>query len=127
KGDPWDRPSPSHGFAVGLHGFDWMRDLLALGDEGAAEALRLTLGWRAVFGRWNAFSWSPAVLERRVFHLACGAKTVCAKASDMEVAAITLDLARQARHLASVAEGPVRAAERACAAALAGAALSGEA
>lgn len=126
-GDPWDRPSPSHGFAVGLHGFDWMRDLLALGDEGAAEALRLTLGWREVFGRWNAFSWSPAVLERRVFELACGAKTICARASDMEATAITLDLARQARHLAGVAEGPVRAAERACAAALAGTALSGEA
>jgi len=127
KSDPWDRPSPSHGFAVGLHGFDWMRDLLVLGDEGAAEALRLTLGWRQVFGRWNAFSWSPPVLERRVFHLACGAKTICATASDMEAAAITLDLARQARHLASVAEGPVRAAERACAAALAGAVLGGEA
>jgi uncharacterized heparinase superfamily protein len=127
RGDPWDRASPSHGFAVGLHGFDWMRDLLALGDEGAAEALRLTLGWREVFGRWNAFSWSSAILERRVFELACGAKTICARASDMEAAAITLDLARQARHLAGVAEGPVRAAERACVAALAGTALSGEA
>lgn len=126
-GDPWDRPSPSHGFAVGLHGFDWMRDLLALGDEGATEALRLTLDWRAVFGRWNAFSWSPEVLERRVLHLACGARTICAKASDMEAALIALDLARQARHLISLVDGPVRAAERAAAAALAGTALSGEA
>lgn len=126
-GDPWDRPSPSHGFAVGLHGFDWMRDLLSLGEPGIAEALRLTLDWRAIFGRWNSFAWSPDVLERRTFHLACGAKAICGKASDMEAAAITLDLARQARHLIGVRDGPARAAERACAAALAGAALAGEA
>lgn len=126
-GDPWDRPSPSHGFAVGLHGFDWMRDLLALGEDGAAEALRLTLDWRGVFGRWNAFSWSPEVLERRVLHLACGARAICAKASDMESALIALDLARQARHLISLVDGPVRAAERAAVAALAGTALAGEA
>ncbi|KQW69199.1 hypothetical protein ASE17_12870 [Phenylobacterium sp. Root77] len=126
-GDPWDRPSPSHGFAVGLHGFDWMRDLLALGEEGAAEALRLTLDWRGVFGRWNTFSWSPEVLERRVLHLACGAKTICAKASDMETGLIALDLARQARHLLALSDGPARAAERASVAALAGAALAGEA
>lgn len=126
-GDPWDRPSPSHGFAVGLHGFDWMRDLLALGEEGAAEALRLTLDWRGLFGKWNAFSWSPEVLERRVLHLACGAKTICAGASDMEAGLIAQDLARQARQLLSVAEGPARAAERASVAALAGAALGGEA
>lgn len=125
-GDPWDRPSPSHGFAVGLHGFDWMRDLLVLGDEGAAEALRLTLDWHGVFGRWNAFSWSPEVLERRVLHLACGARAISGKASDMEAALIALDLARQARHLISLVDGPVRAAERAAATALAGTALSGD-
>lgn len=126
-GDPWDRASPSHGFAMGLHGFDWMRDLLAAGDEGAAEALRLTLDWRALFGRWNSFSWSPEVLERRVFHLACGAKAIGDKASDLESGRIALDLARQARHLISLVDGPARAAERACAAALAGTALAGEA
>ena len=126
-GDPWDRPSPSHGFAVGLHGFDWMRDLLAAGDAGVAEALRLSLEWRRVFGRWNAFSWSPEVLERRVLHLACGAKTLSAGASEMESGLIALDLARQARHLVSLSDGPARLAERACAATVAGTALAGEA
>ena len=127
RGDPWDRPSPSHGFALGLHGFDWMRDLLAAGEAGAGEALRLTLDWRALFGRWNAFSWSPEVLERRVLHLACGARAICAGASDMESGLIALDLARQARHLVSLQDGPARRAERACVAAIAGAALTGEA
>lgn len=126
-GDPWDRPSPSKRFAVLLHRFDWMRDLLALGDAGAAEGLRLTLEWRRLFGKWNSFAWGPDVLERRVFNLACAARPICAKASDAETAQIALDLARQARHLLSTIEGPVRAAERACAVALAGAALTGQA
>ncbi|WP_374579260.1 heparinase II/III family protein [Phenylobacterium sp.] len=126
-GDPWDRPSPSHGFAVGLHGFDWMRDLLAVGDEGAVEALRLTQGWQALFGKWNAFSWSPEVLERRVLHMACGVRAMAGQASETQTAQLALDLARQARHLVSLAEGPARAAERACVSAIAGLALSGEA
>ena len=125
-GDPWDRPSPSHGFALGLHGFDWLRDLLALDEAGAAEALRLTLEWRRLFGRWNAFSWSPEVLERRVLHLACGARALTAGASEMETGLIALDLARQGRLLAGLNDGPARAAERACVAAVAGLALAGE-
>ena len=127
KGDPWDRPNPSRRFAIALHRFDWLRDLLALGESGAAEGLRLALLWRRIFGRWNAFSWDPEVLERRVFNLACAAPTLCAGASDAETALISLDLARQGRHLLSTIDGPVKAAERACAAALAGAVLTGEA
>jgi uncharacterized heparinase superfamily protein len=124
RGDPWDRVSPSRRFAVALHRFGWLRDLLALGEPGAAEGLRLTLEWRRHFGRWNAFSWSPEVLERRVFNLACSARAICAKASEAETAQIAADLARQARFLLSVRDGPVRASERAAAAAVAAAALS---
>src|SRR5690606_22373029 len=126
-GDPWDRPSPSRPFADALHRFDWLPDLMAAGPEGPAEALRLTLEWRRVFGVWNAYSWSPAVLERRLVHLASAAKTICAQASESEAAAIALDLARQGRRLLAAQEGPARAAERAAAAALAGAALAGAA
>lgn len=126
-GEPWDRPSPSRRFAVLLHRFDWMRDLLAAGEPGATEGLRLTLEWRRLFGKWNSFSWNPEVLERRVFNLACAIRPICAKASDAETAQLALDLARQARHLQSTIDGPVRAAERACAVALAGAALTGPA
>jgi len=126
-GDPWDRASPSRRFAAALHRFDWLRDLIALGDTGAAEALRLILEWRRVFGRGNAFSWSPDILERRVFNLACAARAVCAPASDAETLTIAADLARQARTLLAVDEGPLRAAERATAAAVAGTALGGSA
>jgi uncharacterized heparinase superfamily protein len=127
RGDPWDRPSPSHRYAVALHRFIWLGDLAAQGPAGAEQALRLVLDWSRLFGTWNAFAWRADVLERRVFNLACAARTLCAKASDAEASTIALDLARQARHLLSTIHDPFRAAERAAATAVAGAALAGKA
>lgn len=127
RGDPWDRASPGQGFATALHGFGWLKDLTAHGDPGAWEALRLTLAWRRLFGRWNSFSWGSAVLERRVFNLACAVHAISGPASDAEADQIAADLGRQARFLLSIDEGPARVAERAAAAAVAGAALAGAA
>lgn len=126
-GDPWDQASPSRRFARRLHRFDWLGDLMALGDPGVREALRLTLEWRRVFGAWNAFSWSADILERRVFNLGCAARRLCAQASDLEAAMVAEALAQQARFLLAQHEGPRRAAERLAAAAVAGAALAGRA
>ncbi len=126
QGDPWDRPSPSRRFAEALHGFGWMGDLLTQGEAGARAGLRLTLDWGRLFGGWNSFAWGADLAERRVFNLACAARSLCAAASEAETAAIALDLARQARFLLRVSEGPFRAAERAAAAGVAGAALAGQ-
>ena len=125
RGDPWDQASPSRRFATGLHSFGWLRDLTVHGDPGAWEALRLTLAWRRVFGRWNAFSWSPPVLERRVFNLACALHALSAPASEAEADQIAADLAQQARYLLDLPEDPARSAERAAAVAVAGTALGG--
>lgn len=127
NGDPFDRPSPSRASAIELHGFGWLRDLLALGEAGVQPGVRLFMDWRRSFGRWNAFSWSGEVLERRVFNLACAAKTLAMEASDAEIAALEGDLLRQARHLLGIAEDPSRAVERAIAAGIAGCALGGPA
>lgn len=127
RGDPWDRPSPSRRFALQLHGFGWMGALVALGDAGAWEALRLTLAWRRLFGRWSAFSWDGPVVERRVLNLACGIAALSGPASDVEAETVAADLARQARYLLDLDDGPARAAERTVAAAVAGAALGGAA
>jgi uncharacterized heparinase superfamily protein len=127
RGDPWDRAAPSQRFAVALHRFGWLKDLTAHGDAGAWEALRLTLAWRRLFGGWNRFAWDAQVLERRVFNLACAIAALSAPASEAEADQIAADLARQGRYLLSLNEGPARAAERAAAAGVAGAALGGEA
>jgi len=126
RGDPWDQPSPTRAFAEALHRFEWMPGLIAAGPDGAAEALRLVLDWRRVFGKWNAFSWAPEIMARRVFNLACAGPLLAARASEAETAKIAGDLARQARDL--LAPGSVAtAAERAACAAVAGASLRGPA
>jgi uncharacterized heparinase superfamily protein len=125
--DPWNQPSPSRAFAVRLHRFDWLRDVLATGETGVAEALRLTLEWRRVFGRWNAFAWSADVIERRVLNLACAGRTLSGAASDAEGAVLAGLLGRQARHLMGLSAGVERRAERLAAVALAGAVLTGAA
>ncbi|MDB5455535.1 MAG: Heparinase family protein [Caulobacter sp.] len=125
-GDPFDTPSPSRRFAVHLHRFDWLPDLMAAGPEAPRLALRLLADWRRVFGRWNGFSWSGECLERRVFHLACAAKALSLEASDAEISAMTLDLARQARQLLKASDAPDRRLERAVVVAIAGCALAGK-
>ena len=127
-GDPWNVASPSRAFAAELHRFAWLPSLLGQGDPGADEALRLTLDWTRAFGRKPApFIWSAETSERRVFNLACALKPIIERASDAEAAVMTEAFARQGRHLLRLDNGPLRRAERAAAAAIAGVALSGKA
>jgi uncharacterized heparinase superfamily protein len=67
------------------------------------------------------------LLERRVFNLACALRKLTSRASDLEAQQLADSLARQARQLLKINHGPVRAAERACVAAVAGTALAGDA
>ena len=124
-GDPWDRISPTRRFAVELHRFAFAPDLIACGEPGAREALRLFLDWRRLFHRPNAFAWSSDVLERRVFNLASGARRMGSVASDVEAAELSASLLHQAQALFSIMGEPARAAERACASAIAAGALGG--
>jgi uncharacterized heparinase superfamily protein len=125
-GDPWNRAAPSRDFARELHGLGWLAGLIAV-PGGARCALSLTLGWQAVFGVWNGFSWSLPILERRVFNLACNLGPLLAEATPAEAASLLASLAQQARHLLIGDGQPERAAEQACAAAVAGCALGGKA
>ncbi len=122
RGDPWDRASPSRRFAVALHRFDWLPGLLDQGEEGRREAARLVEAWSRQFGAWNAFSWAPEVLERRVFALACGLNPLGLQ-SPAQASALRESLAAQARALLASASTAARPAERTLAAAVAGAAL----
>jgi uncharacterized heparinase superfamily protein len=125
-GDPFDQPSPTRQFAAALHGFDWLPHLLAAGPGSARLALRLLQDWRRVFGTWNVFSWSGERLERRTFHLACAARALAPEASDAEISAMALDIARGARQLLKASDAPDRRLERAVVAAIAGCALTGK-
>lgn len=122
SGDIWDRPCPTRRFAVELHRFNWLPDLMAAGDRAPREALRLILAWAEVFGKWNAFSWGPETLPRRVINLACWGRRIGASTSEADRARLADLLARQARHLSRLG-ARAHEAEFACAQVLAGAAL----
>jgi uncharacterized heparinase superfamily protein len=126
-GDPFDQPSPTRQFAIALHGFNWLPHLMAAGPGASRLALRLLQDWRRVFGTWNGFSWSGERLERRTFHLACAAKALAPEASDAEISAMALDIARGARQLLKASDAPDRKLERAVVATIAGCALTGKA
>lgn len=125
--DPWNRPSPSRSFAVALHEFAWLPSLMLAGEKGAREALRLTLGWHAVFSHWSPFSWQPDILARRVFNLACAARRMAAVANEADRALLADILARQARQLLRPPGGLAENAAQRTAAAVAGCALGGKA
>ena len=131
-GDPWDTASPSRRFAVELHRFAWLPDLVGVADprlapRAAEEALRLSLDWLELFDPITPFAWGPETLERRVYNLACAAPTLVEIASEMERRRLLDSLAEQARHLLRYGGSPVRSAERAAVAAVTGALLEGAA
>ena len=125
--NPWNRPSPTKAFAVQLHAFAWLPALMADGERGAREALRLTLAWNEHFSRWSPFAWDPDILGRRVYALACAARRMAATAGEIDRAKLADLLGRQARQLLRPPGGLAGKAERLTAAAVAGCVLAGPA
>lgn len=125
--DPFDRPSPNRAFAQALHRFDWLPSLMAQGEAGAREGLRLVLAWQAHFRRWSPFAWAPEILSRRVYNLSCALRRLHGAAQPHEQGPLIASLSGQARQLLRPPGGVAGRGERACAAAVAGCALSGRA
>ena len=78
-----------------------------------------------MFSRVTPFIWGAETLERRVFNLACGVRSLTERASDVEAAELLALLARQTRHLLKLDGGPLRRAERGAVAAIVATALAG--
>ena len=123
--DPFNRPSPTRAFAVDLHAFAWLPSLMAQGERGAREALRLTLVWADVFVRWSPFAWDPDILARRACNLACAARRMGQVATEAERLKLADVLGRQGRQLLRPPGGVTTRSERLIAAALVGCVLSG--
>lgn len=125
--DPFNRPSPTRAFAVDLHAFAWLPSLMAQGERGAREALRLTLVWAEVFVRWSPFAWDPDILARRAVNLACAARRMGQVATEAERLKLADVLGRQGRQLLRPPGGVATLSERLTAAALIGCVLAGPA
>ena len=63
---PWDLTTPPPAFEAALHGFEWLDDLAALGDDAARHTAQgWTFAWLARFGRGRGPGWQPELAARR--------------------------------------------------------------
>ncbi len=63
----WDLPMPDAAFEGELHGFTWLDDLAAVGDQHAVKrAQEWTHEWVRRFGRGSGPGWTPDLTGRRL-------------------------------------------------------------
>ena len=96
----WDvRGAPSP-WVDELQSFHWLADLRTLGGGPARRRAReLVGGWCRRFGWFDAISWRPAILARRVAAWLCHYEFFAASADDELRARFFRALLRQLRHL----------------------------
>ena len=100
---PWLPPGANREFLSVLHGFEWLRDLRAVGGDAARrQARNLIASWMREFGVWQEDSWRADVLGMRLASWITFHDFFCASADDNYRIAVFDSLGRQARHLARI-------------------------
>jgi uncharacterized heparinase superfamily protein len=100
---PWLPPGTASEFVSLLHGFEWLRDLRAVGGDAARrQARHLIADWMAKFGVWQEDSWRADVLGARLASWITFHDFFCASADDRYRLRVFDSLGRQARHLARI-------------------------
>ena len=111
-GEPRWRPAHAGpAWLEAMHGFEWMRDLRAIGGDSARRRARaLVLSWMDHNGSWNAQAWAPDVLGTRIANWIGLHDFYCASADDEFRGRVFDSLARQTRHLSRVTPGQLQGA-----------------
>ncbi|WP_421784425.1 heparinase II/III family protein [Hyphobacterium sp.] len=92
--DPFERTMPSRRFALSLHSFGWLRDLMACRDADAeARAGQLIDCWIGAYAKWNSFAWAPEISAQRLINWTLAPALFREDESRLQA------LARQAKHL----------------------------
>jgi uncharacterized heparinase superfamily protein len=64
---PWELDAPDTAFAQALHGFAWLDDLAAVGDNVSRQAAQRWLWqWIALYGGGRGIGWTPDLTGRRL-------------------------------------------------------------
>ncbi len=99
----WRPGGMSEAWLAELHGFDWLRDLRALGGDGARRQARDLVGdWLLRQSNWHEVAWRPDVLGSRLFAWLGQHDFFCASADDAYRQEYLTSLVRQAKHLSRV-------------------------
>ena len=104
----WRPVGMSDAWLAELHGFDWLRDLRAVGGDAARRRARdLVRDWIENQASWQEIVWRPDVLATRLFAWLGQHDFFCASADDDYRQRYLATIARQARHLGRVLPGGV--------------------
>lgn len=99
---PFDIVPPSAAWERSLHGFSWLRHLQAADDAAAREAARLlAIEWAIRHANGAGFTWTPAVLSRRVISWISHAGCLLEGADETGYDIITTSLGAQLLRLSS--------------------------
>ena len=107
----WHPVGMSDAWLAELHGFDWLRDLRAVGGDAARRKARDLVGdWIERQTSWQEIAWRPDVLATRLHAWLGQHDFFCASADDLYRRRYLASIARQSRHLARVLPGGVEGA-----------------
>lgn len=102
----WEPIGATPAFLTALHGFDWLRDLKALGGDVARRQARLMVrSWIEHNASWSPLPWDAPVLGQRIANWLSMYDFFCATADDDFRTLVFESLRRQARHLARTIGG----------------------
>lgn len=89
-----------------IHGFDWLRDLRALGgDLGRRQARSMVTAWMDRYDGWNETAWRPDLTGKRIAIWIALHDFFAASADDVFQTNYLASLLRQARHLSRALPG----------------------
>lgn len=107
----WHPVGMSDAWLAELHGFDWLRDLRAVGGDAARRRARDLVGdWIERQTSWQEIAWRPDVLATRLYAWLGQHDFFCASADDVYRRRYIATIARQTKHLSRVLPGGVEGA-----------------
>ncbi len=96
----WAITPASVGFQREQHGFAWLDDLVAVGDNKARNlAQKWVFEWIKIFGRGKAVGWQPGLTGRRLIHLCSNAVFLLNGLDDKNSKKIFKSMGRQTDYL----------------------------
>ncbi len=96
----WQAVGTGDAWRTALNGFEWLKDLRAVGGDGARRRARsLIEDWIEHHDQWHEHSWRPDVLGRRLYAWLGQHDFFCASADDEFRQRCFASIMRQARHL----------------------------
>ena len=99
----WRNKATPQAWQAALHGFDWLRDLRAVGGKAAREHGReMIVDWLEREDRWHPLSWRPDVIAERLTNWLMAAEYFYPVDEPLDAKPFLGSLIRQSRHLGRV-------------------------